>query len=54
MASHGISWVLKAHVRFGSLDFVITTEGELVRAFAPSLLLPLASTRSLRLSRTYG
>jgi hypothetical protein len=35
MASHGISWVPEAHVRFGSLDFIITIEGELVRAFAP-------------------
>ena len=32
MANHNISWVLGAHVRFGSLDFIITVEGELVRA----------------------
>jgi hypothetical protein len=30
-------------VRFGSLDFIITMEEELVRALAPSLLPPLAS-----------
>jgi hypothetical protein len=35
MASRGISWVLGAHVRFGSLDFIVATEGELVRALAP-------------------
>jgi hypothetical protein len=34
MASHGISWVPRAHVHFESLDFTITTEGELVRALA--------------------
>jgi len=32
MASHGISWVPGAHVRFGDLDFIITAEGELTRA----------------------
>ena len=32
MASHGISWVLGAHVCFGGLDFIITTEGELAQA----------------------
>jgi hypothetical protein len=44
MASHGISWVLGAHMCYGSLDFVVTTEGELVRALAPKILLPPAST----------
>ena len=32
MASHNVSWVLGAHVRFGNLDSIVTTEGELVRA----------------------
>ena len=32
MASHDISWVLGTHMRFGDLDFIATTEGELVRA----------------------
>ena len=32
MASHNLSWVPGAHVRFGDLDFIITTEGELVQA----------------------
>jgi hypothetical protein len=35
MASHSISWVPRAHVHFGSLDFTITIEGEMVRALAP-------------------
>ena len=34
MASHGISWVLGAHVRFGNLDFIITVGGELVLVHA--------------------
>jgi len=42
MASHGVSWVLGAHVRFGNLDFIIMTEGELVRA--PVIVQPLHST----------
>ena len=32
--SHGISWVLDAHVRFGNLDFIVTMEGELAQASA--------------------
>ena len=32
MANHNVSWVLGAHVCFGSLDFIITVGGELVRA----------------------
>ena len=39
MASHGVSWVPGAHVRFGSLDFIITGEEELARAPAPVQLL---------------
>ena len=42
MASHGISWVLGAHVRFGDLDFIVTTEGELARA--PVVVQPFHST----------
>ena len=41
MASHGVSWVLSAHVRFGNLDFIITTEGELMQA--PVAVQPLHS-----------
>jgi len=32
MASHNVSWVPGTHVRFGNLDFIVTMEGELVRA----------------------
>ena len=31
MASHGVSWVPSVHVRFGNLDFIVTTEGELAQ-----------------------
>ena len=31
MASHSVSWVLGTHVRFGNLDFIVTTEGELTQ-----------------------
>ena len=33
MANHGVSWVPAAHVRFGNLDFIVTTEGELAQVF---------------------
>ena len=39
MACHGVSWVPGAHVRFESLDFFVSTEGELARASAPIQLL---------------
>ena len=42
MASHGISWVPSAHVRFGDLDFIIMAEGELARA--PIVVQPFHST----------
>ena len=35
MASRGVSWVLGMNMRFESLDFIITMEGELARAPAP-------------------
>ena len=41
MASHGVSWVQSAHVCFGSLDFIITMEGELAQA--PAAVQPLHS-----------
>ena len=31
MASHGVSWVLGAHMCFGNLDFIVTTEEELAQ-----------------------
>ncbi|XP_066322259.1 zinc finger BED domain-containing protein RICESLEEPER 2-like [Miscanthus floridulus] len=42
MASHGISWVSGAHVRFGDLDLILTVEGEL--AWAPVVVQPFHST----------
>ena len=42
MASHGVSWVLGAHVRFGNLDFIVTIEGELAQA--PTAVQPLHPT----------
>ena len=41
MASHDLSWVLGAHVCLGDLDFIVTTEEELVRA--PATVQPLHS-----------
>ena len=41
MASHDISWVLGAHVRFGNLNFIITVGGEL--ALAPTAIQSLPS-----------
>ena len=41
MASHGISWVSGAHVRFGDLDFIVTVGGEL--ALAHTAIQPLPS-----------
>ena len=39
MASHGVSWVLGAHVRFGNLNFIVTMEGGLAQA--PTAVQPL-------------
>ena len=41
MASHNLSWVPGAHIHFGDLDFIVTTEGEL--AMAPAAVRPLHS-----------
>jgi hypothetical protein len=35
MASHDIDWTTGVHVRFGSLDFIVTTEEGLARAPTP-------------------
>ena len=40
MASHGISWVLGAHMRVEDLDFIITMGGELALAHAAIQPLP--------------
>ena len=42
MTSRNVSWVLEAHARFGDLDFIFTTEGELAQA--PAAVQPLHST----------
>ena len=42
MASHDVSWILGVHVRFGNLDFIITTEGELAQVSVA--VQPLRST----------
>ena len=41
MASHNLSLVLGAHVRFRDLDFIVMAEGEL--AMAPAAIRPLHS-----------
>ena len=41
MASHGVSWVPGTHVRFGNLDFIVTTKGKLVQV--PAAVQPLYS-----------
>ena len=43
MANHNLSWVLGAHVHFGDLDFIVTTEGELAMALAAVRPLPSTS-----------
>lgn len=42
MACHDIGWVLSARMCFRSLDFVVTTEGDLEEA--PALVLPSPAT----------
>ena len=54
MANHGISWVPGAHVRFGSLDFIITVGGELALAHAAIQSLPSISLNHERLERQLG
>ena len=51
MASHGISWVLGAHMCFGDLDFIITVGGELALAHAAIQPLPSISLDYGRLER---
>jgi len=54
MANHGISWVTGAHVRFGSLDFIITVGEELVLAHAAIQSLPSIGLNHERLGRQLG
>ena len=51
MVSHGISWVLGTHVRFGNLDFIITVGGELALAHAAIQPLPSIGLDYGRLER---
>ena len=51
MASHDISWVPGAHVRFGDLDFIITVGGELTLAHAAIQPLPSIDVDYGRLER---
>ena len=54
MASHGISWVLGAHVRFGDLDFIVTLGGELALAHTAVQSLPSVSLSHQRLEGQPG
>jgi hypothetical protein len=51
MASHGISWVPDASVRFGDLEFIITVGGELALAHATIQPLPSIDLDYGRLER---
>jgi hypothetical protein len=51
MASHGISWVPDASVRFGDLEFIITVGGELALAHAAIQPLPSIDLDYGRLER---
>jgi hypothetical protein len=42
MACHDVGWVLGVRMCFGSLDFIITIEGDLERAPILAQLLPVA------------
>ena len=54
MASHGISWVSGAHVRFGDLDFIVTVGGELALAHTAVQPLPCIGLNYGRLERRLG
>ena len=54
MANHGISWVPGAHVRFKSLDFIVTVGGELALAHATIQSLPSIGLNHERLGRQLG
>ena len=54
MASHGISWVPGAHVRFDDLDFIVTVGGELALAHTTIQPLPSIGLNYGRLERQLG
>ena len=51
MANHDIRWVPGTHVRFESLDFIITVGGELALAHAAIQSLPSVGLNHERLER---
>jgi len=51
MANHDISWVAGAHMRFGSLDFIITGRGDLAWSHAAIQSLPSNGHYHERLGR---
>ena len=54
MASHGIRWVLGAHVHFRDLDFIIMVGGELALAHAAIQPLPSIGLNCERLECQLG
>ena len=54
MASHGISWVPGAHVRFGDLDFIVMVGGEVALAHAAIQSLPSIGLNHKRIERQLG
>ena len=54
MANHNVSWVPGAHMRLGSLDFIITVGGELERAHTAIQSLPSIVLDHKRLGRQLG
>ena len=54
MATHAITWVPGAHVRFGDLDFIITLEGELALTHSAAPSLPSINLSRLRLEGPPG
>ena len=51
MASHAISWVPGAHMRFGDLDFIVMVGGELALAHVAIQPLPSIDFSYGRLER---
>ena len=54
MANHNVSWVPGAHVRFRSLDFIVTVGGELVWAHVTTQSLSSIGLNRERLGRQLG
>ena len=54
MATHAISWVPGAHVRFGNLDFIVTLGGELALTHTAAQSLSSINLGRLRLEDPRG